>query len=124
MTMVMIEKDVFCLFKRVEQEKSLSPHELKTYSIYKHDTVDISDPSSMQDMCHMNFVIGLAPIESLWLNGKALEHGIWWSEAQFLIGTQSFSLSHACDKKKKKPLSLFLYWAQNLPCLLFFLQKW
>lgn len=22
-----------CLFKRVEQEKSLSPHELKTYSI-------------------------------------------------------------------------------------------
>ena len=40
-TMVMIEKDVFCLFKRVEQEKSLSPHELKTYSIYKHDTVDI-----------------------------------------------------------------------------------
>ena len=41
MTMVMIEKDVFCLFKRVEQEKILSPHELKTYSIYKHDTVDI-----------------------------------------------------------------------------------
>ena len=40
-TMVMIEKDVFCLFNRVEQEKSLSPHELKTYSIYKHDTVDI-----------------------------------------------------------------------------------
>ena len=30
----------------------------------------------MQDVCHMNFVIGLAPIESLWLNGKALEHGI------------------------------------------------
>ena len=41
MTMVMIEKDVLYLFKRVEQEKSLSPHELKTYSIYKHDTVDI-----------------------------------------------------------------------------------
>ena len=34
-------ENVFCLFKRVEQEKSLSPHELKTYSIYKHDTVDI-----------------------------------------------------------------------------------
>ena len=43
--MVMIEKDVFCLFNRVEHEKILSPHELKTYnlsySIYKHDTVDI-----------------------------------------------------------------------------------
>ena len=25
MTMVMIEKDVFCLFKRVEEEKSLVP---------------------------------------------------------------------------------------------------
>ena len=42
MTMVMIEKDVFCLFKRVEQEKSfkLKTHHL-SYSIYKHDTVDI-----------------------------------------------------------------------------------
>ena len=65
----------------------------------------------MQDVCHMNFVIGLAPIESLWLNGKALEHGIGWSEAQFLIGTQSFSLSHACDKKKK---NLFLYFFTEL----------
>ena len=37
--------------------------ELKTYllsySIYKHDAIDIADPSSMQDMCHMNFVIDL-----------------------------------------------------------------
>ena len=65
----------------------------------------------MQDVCHMNFVIGLAPIESLWLNGKALEHGIWWSEAQFLIGTQSFSLSHARDKKKK---NIFLYFFTEL----------
>ena len=38
--------------------------ELKTYnlsySIYKHDAMDIADPSSWQDMCHMNFVIDLA----------------------------------------------------------------
>ena len=38
--------------------------ELKThhlsYSIYKHDAMDIADPSSLQDMCHMNFVIDLA----------------------------------------------------------------
>ena len=61
----------------------------------------------MQDVCHMNFVIGLAPIESLWLNGKALEHGIWWSEVQFLFRTQSFSLSHACDKTKKKIVLYF-----------------
>ena len=38
--------------------------ELKThhlsYSIYKHDAMDIADPSSLQDMCHMTFVIDLA----------------------------------------------------------------
>ena len=37
--------------------------ELKTfhlsYSIYKHDAID-AGPSSMQDACHMNFVIDLA----------------------------------------------------------------
>ena len=36
--------------------------ELKTfhlsYSIYKHDAID-AGPSSMQDACHMNFVIDL-----------------------------------------------------------------
>ena len=29
-------------------------------SIYKHYAIDIADPSSMQDACHMNFVIDLA----------------------------------------------------------------
>ena len=37
---------------------------LKTYhlsdSIYKHYAIDVADPSSMQDACHMNFVIELA----------------------------------------------------------------
>ena len=28
--------------------------------IYKYDAIDISDPSSMQDACHMNFVLDLA----------------------------------------------------------------
>ena len=31
-----------------------------SYSIYRHDAIDIADPSSLQDMCHMNFVIDLA----------------------------------------------------------------
>ena len=39
--------------------------ELKTYhafyiSIYKHYAIDIADPSSMQDACHMNFIKDLA----------------------------------------------------------------
>ena len=29
-------------------------------SIYKHYAIDIADPRSMQDACHMNFVIDLA----------------------------------------------------------------
>ena len=29
-------------------------------SIYKHYAIDIADPSSMQDMCHMDFVTDLA----------------------------------------------------------------
>ena len=28
-------------------------------SIYKHNAIDIADPSSMLDACHMNFVIDL-----------------------------------------------------------------
>ena len=32
-------------------------------SICKHYAIDISDPSSMQDACHMNFVIDLAQRE-------------------------------------------------------------
>ena len=38
--------------------------ELRTYhfpySIYKYAAIDITDPSSMQDVCHMNFAIELA----------------------------------------------------------------
>ena len=37
-------------------------------SIYKRYAIDNSDPSSMQDARHMNFVI-----EPLWLSGKASE---------------------------------------------------
>ena len=48
----------------------------------------VSDPNSMQDMCHMNFVIDhLIPIESLWLSGRASEHEIQRSEVRFLMGT-------------------------------------
>ena len=42
------KKDVFHLVTNVGQR------------IYKHYAIDIVDPSSMQDACHMNFVIDLA----------------------------------------------------------------
>ena len=51
----MLEKDITFLYFFTE---------LKTchlsYSIYKHDAIDIADHSSMQDACQMNFVIDLA----------------------------------------------------------------
>ena len=56
-------------------------------SIYKRYAIDIADPSSMQDACHMNFVI-----EPLWLSGKASERWIQRSEVRFLMGTQIFFL--------------------------------
>ena len=70
----------------------------------------VSDPNSMQDMCHMNFVIDLIPIESLWLSGRASEHGIQRSEVRFLMGTWIFSLSHAHDMTK----NIFLYFFTKL----------
>ena len=38
----------------------MSKFTISPSSIYKHDAIDITDPSSMQDACHMNFVIDLA----------------------------------------------------------------
>ena len=39
---------------------------------FKHDAIDIADPSSMQDACHMNFVIDLAHLR---VCGSVVEHG-------------------------------------------------
>ena len=53
-------------------------------SIYKHCTIDIPDPSSIQDACHMNFVIDLAH-----------------------RGLRIYSFSRARDKTKKTSFSIF-----------------
>ena len=65
-------------------------------SIYRHYTIDIADPNSMLDACHMNFVIDLAHQEVSVVRR---------SEVQFLMGTPNFSLAHARDKMK----NIFLY---------------
>ena len=54
-----IKKDVFHLVTNVGQR------------IYKHYAIDIADPSSMQDACHMNFVIDLAHRR---VCGSVIEH--------------------------------------------------
>ena len=43
----------FVLSRAWDKEKIISIQK-------KHDAIDIADPSSMQDACHMNFVIDLA----------------------------------------------------------------
>ena len=60
---------IFFIDPHLWQDKNIFLHffaKLKTYclfcysSIYKLDTIDIADPSSMLEACHMNFVIDLA----------------------------------------------------------------
>ena len=68
------------------------------YSIYKYDAIDIADPSSMQDACHMNFVIELAQRRV-----SVVEHRRFNSSWELRI----FSLSHASDKTKHISLYFF-----------------
>ena len=75
----------------------LKPYHL-SYSIYKYDAIDIADPSSMQDACHMNFVIELAQRRV-----SVVEHRRFDSSWELRI----FSLSHASDKTKHISLYFF-----------------
>ena len=108
---------------RAKKKNSDSPwgktHHL-SYSIHKDDAIDIAYASSMQDVCHMNFVIDLVTTESLWLSGRAMDCGIRRSEVWFLMGTQNFFFA-PYSWQEEKHLSPFLFWAQNLPSLLFYL---
>ena len=67
-----LEKDVFRLItsvgrrKNSESPRGIEPQTfgfrapiLSLISIQKHDSIDIADPSSMQDVCHIKFVINL-----------------------------------------------------------------
>ena len=81
--------------------------------------MDIANPSSMQDTCHMNFLIDFA--HNVVSCGSFVEHRSTESEGlrfNSSWGLGIFSLSHACDKTEKH-LSLFFYQAQSLPSLLF-----
>ena len=51
-----MEKDVLCLVTSVGQRKKNSESPWGD----KHYAIDVADPSSMQDTCHMNFIIDLA----------------------------------------------------------------
>ena len=57
-----------------------------SYSIYKHDAIDIPDPSSTRDACHtwISWWASLT-IESLGLSGRASERGIRRSKVPFFM---------------------------------------
>ena len=60
-----VKKGVIRLVTSVGQRKKiwLPMRNQTSYSIYKHDAIDIADPSSMQVVCHMNFVIDRARLK-------------------------------------------------------------
>ena len=58
--------------------------------IYKHYAIDVADPSSMQDACHMNFVIELAHhclLSSVVENWSAKSEGLRFDSEFFLYPT-------------------------------------
>ena len=65
-------------------------------SIYKHYAIDIADPRSVQDACHMNFVIKLAD--------RGVSKAQWLEHLRFdsSWGLRIFYLAHARDKTEKK----------------------
>ena len=79
--------------------------------IYKHHAFDIADRHccSLQDVCHMNFVIDLAHrgvSVAQWLEHRSAESEGCRLDSSWRL--RIFSLSHARDKTKKH-LSPFLY---------------
>ena len=63
---------------------------ISTISIYKHYAIDTADPSSMQDACHMNFVINLPHRRVFVTQWSSIQAQIRRSEVGFLMGTQNF----------------------------------
>ena len=91
-------------------------------SIYKHNAIDIADPSSMQDTCHTNFVIDLAHRGVSVARCRASEHRIQSLRFDSSWGLRIFFfffsfVPHLCWNEKH--LSFFPYQAQNLLSLLF-----
>ena len=81
------------------------------YSILKHNAIDITDPSSTQDACHMNFVIDLAHHRvsvAQWQSIGARNPNVWGSIPSSW-GLRTFSSSHAFSTK------LFLFSIHHIP---------
>ena len=94
-------------------------NELKTYSLHKHDAIDIANPSSMQGACHLNFVIDLAhrtlcgSIVESWNAESEDREDLRFgrSEIRFLIGTLNFFFVPRSWQDEKKSFSIsYIIW--------------
>ena len=68
-----------------------------SYSVYKHEAIDVADSSSMQDACYMNFVMDLAHRGSVAGHPSTESEGLRFDSSWEL---RISSLSHARDKTK------------------------
>ena len=60
-------------------------------SIYEHDTIDIADPSSMQDACHIWLRNGLAHYRGSEVEHQSAESkGLRFDSSNGHMGTQNF----------------------------------
>ena len=78
-----------------------------SYSIYKHDSINIADLSSMRDACHMNFEFEI-DLAHRRVCGSVVEHRSAESEGLRFDSSwvlRIFSLSHARGKTKTISLS-------------------
>ena len=80
-------------------------------SIYKHDAIDIADPNSMQDACHINFVIDLAHLGvsvAQWLGHWGWNWKVWGSIPHGINPKQFFLCPMLVTRRKKTYLSLWI----------------
>ena len=112
----------FCLVANVGQRKKSLPSSKLTFSrsyIYNLYAFDIADPSSIQDACHMNFIIDLDHRRvsvAQWLEHRSAEsEGFskgtqnfffvprsWWDEKT------SFSISLPSSKRTIPRISIYI----------------
>ena len=63
--------------------------QLTLISIYKHYAIDITDPRSMQDVCHMNFAVDFAHCGvsvAQWLEHRSAEsEGLRFDSSEFFL---------------------------------------
>ena len=104
--------------KNPSYELMITPNPCESYlylSASYHYAINIADPSSMQDVCYMNFLIDHACPWSLWLSGRALECGIWRSEVWFLMGNWNFFFVPYSWNDRKHLSLIFLQFHYILP---------